>query len=72
MGITVTLESGQLTDLQQHMANLVRYYESDLTALGLLGDCPSTAGAAYAKELMHDRLEQLSSADHLWSLLAQY
>lgn len=73
MSIMVELESRQLSDLQQHLANLVRYYESDITALGLWGEhaCGEADTQAYAKKLMCDRMEQLSNADQLWSVLAQ-
>lgn len=72
MSIMVELESRQLSDLQQHLANLVKYYESDITALGLLGDhvFGEADTQAYAKKLMRDRMEQLSNADHLWAVLA--
>lgn len=71
MSITVEMNTQELSDLQQHMAKLVEYYESDIRFLGVVRGYTEGYTQAYAQRLMCDRMEQLSSADALWSLLAQ-
>jgi hypothetical protein len=71
MSIKVEMNTQELSDLQQHMARLVEYYESDIRFLGVVRGCTEGHTQAYAQRLMCDRMEQLNSADALWGLLAQ-
>ena len=39
MSIKVEMNTQELSDLQQHMARLVEYYESDIRFLGVVRGC---------------------------------
>ncbi len=70
MDVILTLDGETVTELQQHMARLIAYYEADVAALGRI----SAAGASRVllEDLIRDRLERLSSAEVICDLLAQY
>lgn len=61
----------ELDDLQQHIANLLEYYESDIRLWGRLRERSQGSTRAYAQELMCDRLEQIENTNHLWYVLTQ-
>ena len=71
MSMQLPLNSLQLSDLQDHMARLVEYYQSEITALGNAE--PHVTGTAldFLHAQLQDRLERLDSADYLWTLLCR-
>ena len=71
MSILVEMETKQLSELQQHMDQLVKYYESDVAALGRMGEFVTGDALKALEELIQIRLNQLNSADRLWDMLTQ-
>lgn len=71
MNIQLSLSSQELSDLQQHMARLVKYYEFDVSALGRVESYVEGEVLSYVQILLRNRLKQLDSADQLWDLLTR-
>ncbi len=72
MNISVEMTAMQLSDLQEHMAQLVQYYESDVAMLGRINKSATGAALPYLHVLLKKRLKQLNSIDELWVLLTRY
>lgn len=72
MDIKLELSGGDLSDLQQHMARLIQYYEADLASLGRMEAYAADVGLTVLQEMIQTRLEQLDCAEHLAELLARY
>lgn len=70
--IKLELSGGDLSDLQQHMARLIQYYETDLGSLGRMEAYAAGVGLTALRELIQTRLEQLDSAERLAELLSRY
>lgn len=72
MAIQLEVSSEELNELQEHMAYLVHYYESDVAVLGRAEDYVTGNALDYLQKLLKKRVELLDSADHLWCLLSRY
>ncbi len=70
MDVILTLDGETVTELQQHMARLIGYYEADVASLGRISAAGEERGLL--EDLIRDRLERLNSAEAICDLLTQY